>query len=119
MVGDGDHGVAGEQLRAFAARRHKGALLVLQALGAVHRDALARHQLGQRLDLALDASRQLGIDIDQAAAGMAAAEFGGGRRQPALRRLIEHDEILGRGDADHGLAQRAPFMMGPHHQTRA
>ena len=41
-----------------------------QALGPVDGDAFARHQLGQRIDLALDALGPFGIDIDQAPAGM-------------------------------------------------
>jgi hypothetical protein len=33
---------------------------------------------------------------------------------------VEDDEILGRRDADHDLAQLAPFMVGAEpHQTRA
>src|SRR5256885_15139550 len=91
-------GITGEELRAFAMRRDEGALLALQSLRAVHRHALARHQLGQGLDLALDPPGPLGIDVDHAPAGMLAAEVISRREQPALRVLMENDEVLGGRD---------------------
>ncbi len=48
----------------------------MQPLRAMDGDALAGHELGQRVDLALDAMRPFGIDVDQALAGVAAAELG-------------------------------------------
>jgi hypothetical protein len=84
VIGDRDHAVSREQLRAFAVRRHEAAFLVLQALRAMHGHAFARDQLGQCIDLALDPPRLLGIDVDQATPGMPVAEGGGSGWQPAL-----------------------------------
>src|SRR5580704_2367587 len=80
-------------------------------LGAVDGDAFARHQLGQRVDLTLDAFCPFGVDVDQSPAGMLATERIARRNEPALGVLVEDNEILGRRDADHDLAQLAPFVM--------
>ena len=118
---DDDHAVAREELGAFAVRGEEGALFALQPLRAVNRDALAGHELGQRIDLALDPVRPFGIDVDQPLSGVAAAELEGLRRQPATRVLMEDDEVFGRRDADHHFAQFAPLMVcaEQHAQTRA
>ncbi len=121
MVANHDHRISRIELRTFAVRGHESALLALQALGATDRHALARDQLGQGLHLALDSPGPLGVDVDQTPAGVLATEVVGGGQQPALRVLVEDDEILGRRDADDGLAQPAPFVMRAEggHQTRA
>ncbi len=111
MIGDHDHAVTGEELGALAVGRQEGALVAFESLRAVHGHALARHPVGQRIDLALDASGPLGVDVDQAAAGMVAAEGVAGRDQPALRVFVENDEILGWGNADHDLAELAPLVV--------
>ena len=112
MIADHDHAVAGKELGALAVGRQEGALLALEALRAMDGHAFARHQLGQRVDLAFDALGPFGIDIDQAPALVGAAQPVAFRQQPALRLLVENNEILGRRDADHDLAQLAPFVMG-------
>ena len=70
MIADHDHAVAREKLGAFAVGREEGALVALQALRSMDGHAFARDQLGQCVDLALDARGPFGIDVDQAAAGM-------------------------------------------------
>src|SRR5256885_13384102 len=92
-------GITGEELRAFAMRRDEGALLALQSFRAVHRHAFARHQLGQGLDLALDPPGPLGIDVEQAPAGMLAAEVIGRRGPPPPRGLLGKDEGLRGGES--------------------
>ena len=79
MIAHHDHGIARIELGTLAVGRHEGAFLAPQALRAMYRHALARHQLGQGLDLALDPLGALGIDVDQAPPGMLAAELIGGR----------------------------------------
>ena len=96
MIADHDHAVAREELGALAVGREEGALLAFEPLRAVDGHAFARHQLGQRLDLALDALGPFGIDVDQAPALVGAAQPVAFGQQPALRFLVEHDEILGR-----------------------
>ena len=97
------------------------ALVAFQALRSVHDNALPGDQLGQCVGLAFDARGPLGIYVDQAAAGVLAAERVTGWHQPALRLFVEDDEILGGRNADDDLAQLAPFMMDAkvHVQTRA
>ena len=96
MIADHDHAVAGKELGAFAVGRQEGALLAFESLRAMDGHAFARHQLGQRLDLALDALGPFGVDVDQAPALVGAAQPVAFRQQPALRLLVEHDEVLGR-----------------------
>ena len=74
MIADHDHAVAGKELGAFAVGRQERALLAFESLRAVDGHALARHQLGQRIDLALDALGPFGVDVDQTPAGVGAAE---------------------------------------------
>ena len=76
MVADDDHAVAREELGAFAVGGHEGPFLALQSFGAVNRHAFPGDQFGERVDLLLDASGPLGVDVDQAAAGMLARELG-------------------------------------------
>ena len=82
MVADHDHGISRIELRAFAVGRHEGALLAVEALGAIHHHALALDQFGQSLHLALDSLGPLRIDVDQTPAGVfAAVAVGGGSNQ--------------------------------------
>ena len=73
----------------------------------------ADKDLVQGIDLLFAATRPVGIDIDQPAAGILAAECIDVAWHPADRAFVEHHEILGRREADHDLAQRAPFVMCP------
>jgi hypothetical protein len=82
--------------------------------------AFARHQLGQRIDLPLDALGPFAIDVDQTPSFVGATETVAFRQQSALRVFMEDNELLRRRDADHDLAELAPFMVSPEaHYIRA
>ena len=72
MIGNHNHAVAGKKLRAFAIGRQEGALIAAEPLRAVDCHALPRQQLGQCVDLSLDAQCPVGIDVDQPPAGVLA-----------------------------------------------
>jgi len=112
VVADHDHAVAGEKLGALAIGREESTFLAFKSLWAMHSHALARDQFGQRFDLALDPVSAFGIDVDQAMAGMLAAEGIARRDQPTLRVLVENDKVLSRRDADDDLAKPAPLVVG-------
>ena len=120
VLADDDHGVAREQLRAFAVRGQEGPLRTAEPLRPVDDHALAGHAVGQRIDLAFAGAGPVGIEIDQATSRVLPREGLDLRRQPPRRLLVKHDEVLGRRDADHDFAQRSPLVVGPEaHQTRA
>jgi len=118
---DDDHGIAHEELGTFAVRREEGPLVAFEPLRSVNRDALAGHEFGQRLDLALNPARPFVIDVDEPLPAMAAAELEGLRRQPAAGLFMEDDDVFGRRDADDHFAQLSPLVVcaEQHGQTRA
>ena len=114
MIADHDHAVAGEELGALAVGRQEGALLAFKSLRAVDGHAFARAPVRPALRPgARSRWARSAIDVDQALAGMLGASSAVAvRQQPALRVLVENDEILGRRDADDDLAQLAPLVVG-------
>ena len=89
-----------------------------EPLRTVDGHTFARHQLGQRVGLALDTISPFAIDIDQTPSFVDATETVAFRQQPALRRLVEDHEVLGGRDPDHHLAQLAPLVVGAEAHAR-
>jgi hypothetical protein len=74
VIAHHDQAVAREELGAFAVGRQERPLITGQSLRTVDVHTLARHQLGQRVDLSFDAVGPFAIDVDQPLSLVSATE---------------------------------------------